>query len=145
MQSLQSVKAVSDQIWVGGQPSLDEFAQLQKIGIRHIINLRPDMEMQGFDEGGYVELLGMTYWQLPIVGMDDLNPQAAEQFDAQLNAADGPVLVHCASGNRVGALFAIRAFFVTCLDAETSLQIGREHGLTKLEPMVQALFQSIPV
>jgi uncharacterized protein (TIGR01244 family) len=145
MQTLQSVKAVSDQLWVGGQPSLDEFSELQKIGIRHVINLRPDMEMQGFDEGSYVELLGMTYSQLPIIGMDDLTPQAAEQLDEQLNAAEGPVLVHCASGNRVGALFALHAFFVICLDAETALQIGRDHGLTKLEPMVQALFQSIPV
>lgn len=145
MHILQSVKSVSDQLWVGGQPNLDEFSELKKIGIRHVINLRPEMEMQGFDEGSYVELLDMTYWQLPIVGMNDLTPQAAEQLDAQLQAAEGPVLVHCASGNRVGALFALHAFFITCLDAESALQVGREHGLTKLEPMVQAMFQSINV
>ncbi len=140
---MQSIKAMSDYLWIGGQPSLDEFSMLQKLGICHVINLRPEIEMQGFDEGEHVALLGMTYRHLPIRGMDDLTPQAAELFDEQLQAAEGPVLVHCASGNRVGALFALRAFFVQVEDADTALQIGRQHGLTKLEPMVMALLQSV--
>jgi hypothetical protein len=139
---MQSVNKISDQLWVGGQPSLDEFSALQQQGVVHIINLRPDNEMQGFDEGEHVELLGMTYWQLPITGVGDFTRQAAEQLHQQLADAQGPVLVHCASGNRVGALLALRAFYLQGHDVEAALQIGRQHGLTKLEPMVLQLLQS---
>lgn len=134
------VKAFSANLWVGGQPLLSEFAELQKAGLTHVINLRPDNEMQGFNEADYVQLLGLTYYHLPIASGADLTAQMAEQFDQALQAAPGPVLVHCASGNRVGALFALRAFYQQGHSADAALEIGRSHGLTHLTPMVQALF-----
>jgi len=47
-----------------------------------------------------------------------------------------PVLVHCMSGNRVGALFALRAFWLQGMSAVEALAVGRRYGLTKLEPLV---------
>jgi hypothetical protein len=40
------------------------------------------------------------------------------------------------SGNRVGALFALRAFFNQSHDLEGSIDIGKAYGLTKAEGMI---------
>jgi protein tyrosine phosphatase (PTP) superfamily phosphohydrolase (DUF442 family) len=59
----------------------------------------------------------------------------AEKLDAILAEADGPVLVHCGSGNRVGALLALRASINGASDEE-ALELGRQAGLTRAEAVV---------
>jgi hypothetical protein len=44
-------------------------------------------------------------------------------------------LLHCGSGNRVGALLALRES-QDGADDESALEYGRSAGLTKLEPVV---------
>jgi len=46
------------------------------------------------------------------------------------------VLVHCGSGNRVGALLALRAS-LDGADDEKALALGREGGLSSLEGVVR--------
>ena len=48
-----------------------------------------------------------------------------------------PVLLHCGSGNRVGALLALAAFHVDGRPADAALQYGLDSGLTRLEPVVR--------
>ena len=67
----------------------------------------PD-EDRGLNEASVVEELGMKYVALPVTGPDTVNYENAEALNAILNNADGPVLIHCASGNRVGALLSLR-------------------------------------
>ena len=43
------------------------------------------------------------------------------------------------SGNRVGALFALRAHWLQGLPAVEALAVGRRYGLTKLEPLVMQI------
>ena len=47
--------------------------------------------------------------------------------------------MHCASGNRVGAFFALKAFKYDGKSADESLKIGKAAGLTSLEGKVKAL------
>lgn len=47
------------------------------------------------------------------------------------------MIVHCGSGNRVGALFALRAFHDEGYDLESAMEKGGLAGLTKLEPYVR--------
>jgi hypothetical protein len=49
------------------------------------------------------------------------------------------VLVHYASSNRVGALFALKSHFIDGCDVETALADGRAAGLKDQEPAVRAL------
>ena len=51
-------------------------------------------------------------------------------------------MVHCASGNRVGALFALKAFHLEDADVESALASGREAGLTKLEETIRERLSS---
>jgi protein tyrosine phosphatase (PTP) superfamily phosphohydrolase (DUF442 family) len=87
----------------------------------------------------------MDYLNLPIAGASDLtleNTKAMEKLIARIG--ETPALIHCASGNRVGALMALRASWIDDLGEEAALQIGRDYGLTKMEHQVQALLSSGP-
>jgi hypothetical protein len=46
-------------------------------------------------------------------------------------------MVHCASGNRVGALLALRANRLEGASPEDALELGLDAGLTRLEPAVR--------
>lgn len=123
--------------YAGGYVSPEALAQVKAEGITHVIDMLPDNEHGGFDEAGLAADLGLFYAHLPVQGGHDLNKANAEALDKLLaEAGDTPVLVHCMSGNRVGALFALRAHWVQGLPAVEALQIGRRYGLTKLEPLV---------
>ena len=74
----------------------------------------------------------MDYVALPIRGAEGLTEDNARAFSTALEAAERPLLVHCASGNRVGALFALKAFYVDGVDPDEAMAIGESTGLTRL-------------
>ncbi|TKS53576.1 hypothetical protein E4582_01475 [Luteimonas yindakuii] len=126
-----------DGIHSGGRISAEDLPALRAAGIRHVINLAPAAETPGFDEAGAVRAAGMRYDSLPIAGAGDLDREAVAAFDRLLQAADGPTLVHCASGNRVGALVALRAAWLLGANEEAAVEEGRRWGLRGLEGEVR--------
>lgn len=115
----------------GGQPSRGCLEAAAKAGYHTVVNLRPQGEFDDSDEAAAVRELGMDYVCIPVAGPQDLNADAAEALDAVLATAGGrPVLVHCASGNRVGALFALHARLKKGVGVEEALARGRATGLT---------------
>ncbi|MFC5577936.1 hypothetical protein ACFPOA_07935 [Lysobacter niabensis] len=60
-----------------------------------------------------------------------------QAFDAMLREAKRPVLVHCASGNRVGAIVALRAAWMEGRSTEDAIAIGKTWGLKGLEGEVR--------
>jgi protein tyrosine phosphatase (PTP) superfamily phosphohydrolase (DUF442 family) len=58
-----------------------------------------------------------------------------------LNTEDYPLIIHCKSGNRVGALFSLKAFYIDQKSAIESIKIGKKAGLTSLESAVQGMLQ----
>ena len=90
-----------------------------------------------------VEALGMTYLSLPVTGEDAISYDNAARLDRLLADIDGPVLLHCGSGNRVGALFALREKLHGAAD-EAALEKGRAAGLTSLEGVVRKRLAESP-
>lgn len=121
----------------GGRITADDLPTLRAAGIRHVINLAPASETPGFDEAAAVQAAGMRYDPLPIAGAGDLDRAAVLAFDRLLQAADAPTLVHCGSGNRVGALVALRAAWLQGADEEAAVAEGRRWGLAGLEGEVR--------
>ncbi|WP_234446590.1 sulfur transferase domain-containing protein [Luteimonas sp. MC1750] len=121
----------------GGRIAAAEVPTLRAAGIRHVINLAPASETPGFDEAAAVRGAGMRYDALPIAGAGDLDREAVLAFDELLQAADGPALVHCGSGNRVGALVALRAAWLQGADDASAVEEGRRWGLGGLEGEVR--------
>lgn len=130
-----TVSAV-DGITAAGQPDREALEVFADVGYATIIDLRGAGEDRGFEEAAVVEELGMHYVSLPIEGRDGISFDNARKLDALLQEYPGPVLVHCASGNRVGALLALRAS-LDGADDETALALGRKGGLTQLEGIVR--------
>ena len=120
----------------GGQPALDDLARLRAEGVRTVIDLRGPQEERGYDEAAEARRLGMEYVAMPIAGKDDLTPENAKALHALLKQREGGVLLHCASGNRVGALLALGAAQVDGASTEEALALGRAAGLKSLEPAV---------
>lgn len=130
----------------GGQPSEACLEAAAKAGYHTVVDLRMPGEFDDFDEADAVRALGMEYVLIPISGPQDLTPDAAEALDATLaKAGDRPVLVHCASGNRVGALFAVRAYLKEGASVEDALARGEAAGLTAppLRQAVQAILRRL--
>jgi uncharacterized protein (TIGR01244 family) len=116
--------------------------RLPAAGVRTVINLRPASETPDLDEKSLVENAGMAYRWLPIAGSAGLTRENVSAFDRMLaESGEGRVLVHCASGNRVGAMMALRARWVQAKSPEEALAIGKGAGLKGLEGDVKALLQ----
>lgn len=123
-------------ITTAGQPSADQLAAAAKSGIKTVIDLRALGEDRGMDERATVEKLGMSYVSLPVEGGEGVTYANATALDKLLADAKGPVLLHCASGNRVGALLALRDKSKGA-DNDAALALGVKSGLTGLKPTVE--------
>lgn len=126
-----------------GRLQASDIATLEHAGIRQVIDLSVDSETPGFDEAAAVRAAGIGYRNLPIHGAGDLTRANVAQFDRLLrDAGDQLTLVHCASGNRVGAMIALRAALVDGQSTEAALAEGRRWGLKSLEPAVRERLQA---
>lgn len=129
------------QLVTGGQPDADAWQHLARAGIRAVVNLRPPEEMAGRDEAAEVQAAGLTYINVPIAGTHVLGPLPVAALWQALENVDGPVLVHCGSGNRCGAALALAEAWHRGQSAADALAFGREAGLTGMEPAVRELLR----
>jgi uncharacterized protein (TIGR01244 family) len=124
-------------VTTSGQPDQAALQQLAKAGYTTVIDLRSADEDRGFDEQNAVEGLGMNYISLPIKGASAITYENASLLDEALSGVDGPVLLHCATSNRVGALLSLREHMHGA-SPEQSLELGTEAGLKGLRETVEA-------
>ena len=118
-----------DDIATAGQPSDDALADVQKAGFRAVLNLRTEQE-GSLEEKPKVEALGMEYYNIP-VGPDGFSPSMLDEFKAILDDNDNrPILVHCRSSNRVGALWYIHQVLNGGVSEEAALAEGKKAGLS---------------
>jgi protein tyrosine/serine phosphatase len=98
---------VSDQLYRGAQPEAAGFAELKKLGIDIVVNLRhePDWIAR---ERALVEAQGMRYVSIPWRGKQDPKPEQAAEFLGVLrDNPDRKVFVHCQRGaERTGVMVA---------------------------------------
>jgi uncharacterized protein (TIGR01244 family) len=126
-------------VYSAGQPNADDWASIAAHGVTTVIDLRPDAERPGRDEAAEVQAAGLAYRHIPIAGPLDLTPDAARTLWQAIHAAPGKVLVHCASGNRAGALLAIAAAGEGGMAPARALELGRGAGMTSTEPRARAV------
>jgi uncharacterized protein (TIGR01244 family) len=142
--ALQGFVAQPDGIYTGGRIADADVATLKQAGVKQIIDLTPDTETPDFDEAAAVRAAGLDYANLPLAGADDFSLANVQAFDAMLDSAERPLLVHCASSNRVGAMAALRAAWIDKRSTEEALEIGRAWGLKSMEPQVRARLDAGP-
>ena len=125
-----------DGITTAGQPDAEAFEVFADAGYVAVIDIRTAGEDRGLDEAAVVQGLGMDYVQMPVGGGDGITFENAEKLQHLIDLYDEPVLVHCGSANRVGALFALNTYRETG-DIDKALEAGRAAGLTGLEGAVR--------
>lgn len=132
----EDLKPVDD-LTSSGQPDAEKLALFAEAGYVAVVDLRGEGENRGLDEVSVVEGLGLDYVNLPVSGADSISWDNATKLRHILSSYDGPVLVHCGSGNRVGALLALSKS-QNGADDEEALAYGRAAGMTGLEPVVRS-------
>ena len=126
--SLPNQGTGGENIITSGQPTEAELEAAIKADVRTVISLRLESEESGYDEEAKAEALGVRFVRLPIDKKTGLTEENARALDAILNETNGKVLLHCGSGNRAGAMVALRAAYVqgaSLEDANQSRQDGR--------------------
>lgn len=102
---IKSYLALPGRIATSGQPTAEQFAEIQREGYEVVVNLAmPTSENWLPEERGIVSELGMDYVPLPVVWdyptLDDFET-LAEVLDKN---RERPVWVHCALNMRVSAM-----------------------------------------
>ena len=141
---IKNLKTPGPNYFSGSQPTGEQLTALAGAGVKHVINLRPASETPKLDEASLVSGRGMNYYSLPVDGAAGLilnNVKALDQLFKQ--AGDEKVFLHCASGNRVGALMALRASLIYGEITDAAIVQGKAWGLTRLEPELRRLMGAL--
>ena len=129
---------LNDQVWTGGQPTMEHLSKLKDGGIKVILNLRPHSEHNGGREEAKAKELGLKYFNIPIVFRE---PQAedADDFlkitDEQLK--NGPVFIHCAAAIRVGGFWMIRRVLRDGWEFDKALEEANKIGLRNQPTLIE--------
>lgn len=92
-------------IYLASQPSPEDLQAARRAGIRTVVNLRGRGEIE-WDEGALVVSLGMAYHSVPFQRPDELTDSLLDRLRSLLrDPANRPMLLHCASANRAGAVW----------------------------------------
>jgi uncharacterized protein (TIGR01244 family) len=108
----QSVIADAGPLYVAGQPSEAGLRDMAAKGVKTVINLRTQREMDNrqqvpYDEAALAKELGINYVHIPLGGPDTpYTPEAVEKFAKAFEGADSKVLLHCTVGWRASHMWA---------------------------------------
>ena len=95
----------SEGVVFGGQPTEAQLGDLAAADFKTVIDLRSDEEDRGFDEDAATQAAGLAYLKVPMSRGSMGRKETWDAFVEAFAAAEKPVLVHCASGGRVGAAY----------------------------------------
>ena len=127
---------------VAGQLAEKDFAQLAALGIKSVINNRPDDEngvlVESDEAAECAKRAGLNYRYAPVTNHAILETGQVDTFEAALRALPGPILAYCRTGNRSSILWAqVAARYNT---AEATLSALKDAGLD-LEVLMPELDQ----
>lgn len=90
----------------GAQPNAAEFMELQRLGIRTVIDLQEDGNSR---EPAWARTAGMQYFNIPLSSTRPATDGQTEHFLKLVNDPQNwPIFVHCAGGrHRTGEMTAI--------------------------------------
>jgi uncharacterized protein (TIGR01244 family) len=108
----QAMIADTGPVYIAGQPTEAALREMVASGVKTIINLRTQPEMDNrrqvpYDEEAVLKELGVTYVHIPLGGPDTpYTPAAVDQVADALAKADGKVLLHCTIAWRASHMWA---------------------------------------
>jgi len=116
-------------LFLAGQPSEADFKILKERKITRVITLRADSEIE-WDEAAVAKASGMIYAKIPIAGLDAMNDKSFDAVRKQLSIGSKTgTLLHCASANRVGAVWLVYRVLDQGAELEKAVKEAKEVGM----------------
>ena len=126
-------------VGTAGQPGEGAWSELARAGYRTVVDLRAPEEPRGHNEPAAVRKAGMEYLPLPVTPAT-LSDDTFEHFRAIMrDPARRPILVHCSTANRVGALLVPYLMLDERRPAGETIQLAQRVGLRSPEYVSMAL------
>jgi len=133
-------------LYRGAQPSKESFAELKKLGVTTIVDLRKG-ENRPKEERKEVEALEMRYVYIPVSGWaPPSNAQVAEFLSLFKNEEGQKVFVHCHFGDdRTGVMVAAYRIAIDHWTVEQAMQEMRSFGFHyHWHPKMEAYVRNFP-
>lgn len=115
----------------GGATTPEAVPELKKMGYASIINLRLPTEAGANVEGeaAAAKAAGINFFNIPFSGQKP-DPAVADKFlEAITTKSNEPAYIHCAAGNRAGAMWMIKRLVVDKWDTEKAFTEATALGL----------------
>ena len=130
-----SPRPLGEKVWAAPQIATQDLAEIAAMGVRTVINNRPDAEDHGQPTSAEIEAavreVGLDYVHAPVMGMP--GPEAVRAAITALEAGE-LVLMYCRSGTRSTIAWALA---MRALDRAEPDEI-REAAANANIPVVQA-------
>ncbi|WP_081611489.1 fused DSP-PTPase phosphatase/NAD kinase-like protein [Kordiimonas gwangyangensis] len=137
--TIPNAREIEPGLLTGGRPSNEDLERLKNAGYKSVINLE-GLDAHSLAEAAAADELGLKYIAIPVTSAD-ITRENAIRLDDALKLSGTPVFVHCASGNRAGALMALRAYFVQNMSPAAAIDEGKRAGLTSLIGTVSSVIE----
>jgi protein tyrosine phosphatase (PTP) superfamily phosphohydrolase (DUF442 family) len=99
---------IDENFATGGQPTDNAYAKAAANGFRSVLSLRTGSEgVDLFRERALVEKSKMKYFNIPVISSAPQPGQADEFLRIVKDPSNHPMLINCATANRVGAFMMI--------------------------------------
>lgn len=135
---VQNYSRATEQIAISGLIGDGGAQALAAHGFKTIIDLRTATEGTA-DEKALIDLNGMSYINIPMT-VAGISEEQLTAFTKAIETAQAPILIHCGSGNRAGAMWASYQIRKGT-DPEVALAAGRKAGMRPpMEEKIRATF-----
>ena len=136
-------RKLTDNIYASPQITLQDVAEAAAMGVKLIINNRPEGESDDQVPGAEIEAAAraadIDYVAIPVTHAGFSEPQVVAMAKA-LDGADGPVLAYCRSGTRSTLLWALsEASQGGDPDALTNMAAKAGYDVSPVRPLMDML------
>ncbi|MCE2828485.1 MAG: TIGR01244 family phosphatase [Sphingomonadales bacterium] len=136
-------RKITDGIYASPQITADQIAEATALGIKLIVNNRPEGEGDDQTPGEEIEAAaraaGMDYVAIPVTHSGFSEPQVKAMADA-LDTTQGGVLAYCRSGTRSTLLWALaEASLGGDPDALTNMAAKAGYDVSPIRPLMDML------
>ena len=136
-------RKLTDSVHASPQITLDDVAEAAAMGVKLIINNRPegesDDQVPGADIEAAARAAGIDYVAIPVTHAGFSEPQVVAMAKA-LDGAQGPVLAYCRSGTRSTLLWALsEASQGGDPDALTNMAAKAGYDVSPVRPLMDML------
>ena len=123
---MENFKQIGDALFIGPQPTEQDLLEAKRRGVRTVIDLRMPGETPS-PNAEQAQRIGLGYFNIP-VDKAALSEESINELDRVMGRAEGPTLLHCATGARAALILGLSRSRKNGWDAERTFNEARRIG-----------------